>query len=880
MVSRLLVLLYLYLRCGGSDGSTFEDFCYHPYTLEQNSEERHHSLVDLDYTLEIPGEQLDHRTSINSTEYRVFTSDDCILDVYVWTGFVYNYYYAQPNDLGLCCNAYSDEAVAEKGLENLFSSPNVEGDITMSGSIIRIGTGYNDKPISFSDIPHPLPQQWFIRGGIVRFQFSQFPMKTNTNVKCWLYYGPVIGIYTELSAPFGKLKPVGCQSGMYGGECDNKCICKNGATCHSFNGACLCRKGWSGVDCNTVHPVIEVTQSPMPAFVNDTLSLTCYTYGITVYTLTWTKDDVTLEEKSNDQPVHLEGDHLEYVSQHVSVTDSGIYQCITSDIEGVIHSTNIHVHITWAQKISTSPKSTIVYAGKDVILTCHIENLVGQVTWYKGNGALLRYDVMSNDSTPTESSSLRHSFVGDKSSGVFDMEVSNVQIEDEGIYYCEAGARQRQSQTQSQLAELAVLEPPRDLFIMDVDILNNCTFVGGKPIAIRCEATDGNPPATMSWYVNGERIKVNVDTSIEASNRRGLYHTKGRITITPTYKDIGAILTCEANSEALNYHHQVSVKLNDVTYTPVVLVLASPSKAREGDDVIVTCMANANPPTILQYDWTINGDIQTDHNNTLSLERVSTKLNSASVKCRAYNSLGFGEGSTLLQVAADESRRTRITLISTIIPVGLLLILLPVVTYRYRREIRIWKFRLCGNCAFIDNESWEYDAFVCYRCGTEAMSLEEVFVINEMVPRLENDHRFKLCIHSRDFPPGAAITDNILGAIQRSSRTILILTKAFVESEWCRFEYEKAQEEMFKTGAKVIPILFEDVTTLQNLDPSIRSLLNAVPYLKWPGDNALDLDIDRFWRSLINLMPNERNDCDSNGIVLTIANSGDKDYMI
>ncbi|KAI8503552.1 Endothelial cell-specific molecule 1 [Branchiostoma belcheri] len=42
----------------------------------------------------------------------------------------------------------------------------------------------------------------------------------------------------------------GCPEGRYGLYCDKRCVCKNRARCHGFNGACECRPGWRGRACD------------------------------------------------------------------------------------------------------------------------------------------------------------------------------------------------------------------------------------------------------------------------------------------------------------------------------------------------------------------------------------------------------------------------------------------------------------------------------------------------------------------------------------------------------------------------------------------------------------------------------------------------------
>ena len=42
---------------------------------------------------------------------------------------------------------------------------------------------------------------------------------------------------------------VGCKSGFYGRDCENRCHCQRGV-CDRFNGTCDCPAGWTGSDCS------------------------------------------------------------------------------------------------------------------------------------------------------------------------------------------------------------------------------------------------------------------------------------------------------------------------------------------------------------------------------------------------------------------------------------------------------------------------------------------------------------------------------------------------------------------------------------------------------------------------------------------------------
>ncbi|XP_066295749.1 uncharacterized protein [Branchiostoma lanceolatum] len=48
-----------------------------------------------------------------------------------------------------------------------------------------------------------------------------------------------------------KLIVKACPIGRFGRFCAERCQCFNGASCHSFNGACRCAPGWRGRSCST-----------------------------------------------------------------------------------------------------------------------------------------------------------------------------------------------------------------------------------------------------------------------------------------------------------------------------------------------------------------------------------------------------------------------------------------------------------------------------------------------------------------------------------------------------------------------------------------------------------------------------------------------------
>ncbi|XP_070552954.1 uncharacterized protein [Ptychodera flava] len=724
---------------------------------------------------------------------------------------------------------------------------------------------------------HPLPSSWYSMGGaIYHMFFPNFKAEPQVQLQCLIYYS-TIGVETNMYSPVVTLFPKGCPPDRFGGKCENTCHCQNGASCHSFNGDCLCAKGWSGVNCTDVTPTIEIQQHPEIVFVNDTLSLRCDVYGVTVESMSWSVGGVTLAQKTNNLPRTLERSTLRFVTGGVFNDGGETYTCEVVDDVGDVLSRSITVPVTGRQRIDVSPKNTVAPSGSDVLLHCSVRDRVGNLTWFMANDVLVAVTGTSVEK-PSHVADGRYSLRGEVSDGEYDLRISKVQIEDAGLYYCEIGPTEYQDGVKSETAQVMIIEQPSAVQIVNwADTFHNRSLTDSEPISFMCIAWDANPPVQILWYMDGRQIRENVRAEIESSSRRGLYNTKSRITITPTYHNAGSNLSCEARSDALEYTNTDVIQLKNIRYKPVVIIMVRPQHPIEGDDVSVTCHVHANPKsTDVNFACGDNKEVHVKdgwQELELRFKNVKTEPKNIECTCTAYNELGSGRTSTNVHVSPDNRKRSLRVILCTIVPVAILLVILPPVTFKYRREIRIVLHRLCSRWTSIDGGDWKYDAFVCYRSESGGSSPEESFVIREMLPRLENDHGFRLCVHSRDFQVGAAIMDNILDAIQNSSRTILVLSPWFVQSEWCRFEYEKAQAEMLRIGTKIIPIMFEDITRLDDVDPSLKSLLNVVTYLKWPGEAGTREETEKFWGTLVEAMPKKtrRGDIDDEAERLLIA---------
>ncbi|TSW48786.1 Toll-like receptor 4 [Bagarius yarrelli] len=161
--------------------------------------------------------------------------------------------------------------------------------------------------------------------------------------------------------------------------------------------------------------------------------------------------------------------------------------------------------------------------------------------------------------------------------------------------------------------------------------------------------------------------------------------------------------------------------------------------------------------------------------------------------------------------------------------------------YKFQFYLRYGYILLRGYKASRQQEC-SYDAFVIYS------SKDESWVIDELVEKLENGTPpIQLCLHVRDFEAGKAITSNIIDeGIMGSRKIIVVVSKHFIESSWCRFEFEVAQSWLLmQRNANIIIIILEDVEEEKSKKVfGLHKHLKNNTYLKWSENPINNL---RFW---------------------------------
>ena len=174
----------------------------------------------------------------------------------------------------------------------------------------------------------------------------------------------------------------------------------------------------------------------------------------------------------------------------------------------------------------------------------------------------------------------------------------------------------------------------------------------------------------------------------------------------------------------------------------------------------------------------------------------------------------------------------------------LLLLAFMFLGYIFRYYIRLFLFVHFGwrFCYSYTKDETLYDAFISYS------SKDSDWIIDQLMKPLENlDPPYNLCLHERDFLIGVPICDNISKAIECSKCTVCVVSKNWLESEWCQFEFRVAHcLATVEKKTRLLVILKEEIPK-DKIEGDLKFYMKTFTYL----DSAHPL----FWSRLLNDLP-------------------------
>lgn len=147
---------------------------------------------------------------------------------------------------------------------------------------------------------------------------------------------------------------------------------------------------------------------------------------------------------------------------------------------------------------------------------------------------------------------------------------------------------------------------------------------------------------------------------------------------------------------------------------------------------------------------------------------------------------------------------------------------------------------------FMNKRKGTHDAFISYYSSDS--SPDKILVKTQITPKLELEleNPFKLLIHERDFPAGTLILTNIMNAIRNSNSAIVILSQNYIDSRWCREEFQECVEENKKDPRfQLFVILMEPMKELTRLTDYMEQYLRSKTYLEITDPKLWDKIIER-----------------------------------
>lgn len=245
--------------------------------------------------------------------------------------------------------------------------------------------------------------------------------------------------------------------------------------------------------------------------------------------------------------------------------------------------------------------------------------------------------------------------------------------------------------------------------------------------------------------------------------------------------------------------------------------------------------------------------IQSNVHKLMDAAGVNCRLNGRSLSLVYMNSTKCSEITALsgISEAPETKLPPYLPLLAAVMAICLLIGSVFLAVCRKRNSLRIWAVAKCplNQCyrtTLDDDREKLYDAYVAYSVKDEA------WVSQVLAADLQQqfDNPYRLCLHYKDFPVTEYVADTIVEAVESSKRTVLILSKNFLQSEWTRFEFKSALHAALRGKRnRLVAITLGDLPT-RDLDPDLRVCLRSA--------TVLSANDKLFWAKLRCALPEPR----------------------
>ncbi|GCB61900.1 single Ig IL-1-related receptor isoform X1 [Scyliorhinus torazame] len=177
------------------------------------------------------------------------------------------------------------------------------------------------------------------------------------------------------------------------------------------------------------------------------------------------------------------------------------------------------------------------------------------------------------------------------------------------------------------------------------------------------------------------------------------------------------------------------------------------------------------------------------------------------------------------------------------------LLLAGLLYVKCRLDLQLWYRNKYGE--FEVNDGKLYDAYISYVSADD----DRKFVNFILKPHLENRYGYKLHLDDGDILPGSEPSAELIMNISRCRRLIVVLSKAYLEQEWCRLNFREALWQLLDLSRRPIFVMFE--SQYRELSHPAIQLLKAqrksITLLLWTSTSMTPSS--EFWKELRLLLP-------------------------
>lgn len=177
--------------------------------------------------------------------------------------------------------------------------------------------------------------------------------------------------------------------------------------------------------------------------------------------------------------------------------------------------------------------------------------------------------------------------------------LSALRADQQGVYVCRVDFRQ--AQTLNRMVHLTVLVPPKAVLIRDSrgrPLNGSITAADGQSLSLLCTAPGGRPPATLSWWRDGQRLE---DVLVPGGDGSG--DAASQLAVGPLgRRDLHASLVCRASNNNISEPLSVSVVIDIILGPTSVSIVGATHALEAGRPGQLRCVSSGSRPPA-QLTW-------------------------------------------------------------------------------------------------------------------------------------------------------------------------------------------------------------------------------------------------------------------------------------